>query len=83
MYIITILSGLNQSINQNLFMTKTYIQLNLGIKHKQIVHILTVVYLKVLLEGCRKFEFQFYFIDFSQTYLCWLTYIEISGSMKK
>ena len=64
-------------------MTKTYIQLNLGIKHKQIVHILTVVYLKVLLEGCRKFEFQFYFIDFSQTYLCWLTYIEISGSMKK
>ena len=73
MYIITILSGLNQSINQNLFMTKTYIQLNLGIKHKQIVHILTVVYLKVLLEGCRKFEFQFYFIDFSNIFM--LAYI--------
>ena len=48
-----------EPINQSKSIHDKDIQLNLGIKHKQIVHILTVVYLKVLLEGCRKFEFQF------------------------
>ena len=53
-----LLKSINQSINQNLFMTKKYIQPILDIKHKVSI-LLTLVDLKVLFRGCSKFEFQY------------------------